>query len=108
MNQQLTLTRAIAEQINNDFVRLHELSQQTVVTPSLEAEISALQGNLAGALIQFGPELLSAWFLQKGEYEPMMGAFATILSRAQQINANRAAAVAARQQPAAANVIALK
>jgi hypothetical protein len=101
VNQQPTLTRAIAEQISHDIARLHELSSSAITTPTRDQEINALQGQLAGALLQFAPDLISAWFLQKAEYEPFMGALATAFGRINQINATRQAmmkAAAAQQQ----------
>lgn len=85
MSNYQPLTRAIAEQIGNDFTRLHELLSQTVETPQREQEIAALQNSIASAMLHYGPELLGAWHLQKREYEPMMGVFATILARTHQI-----------------------
>lgn len=102
MNQPI-LTRAIAEQIGQDFNRLHELASQAVETPNRETEIVALQNNLAGALLTYGPELLGSWHLQKREYEPMIGVFATIIQRSHQVLESRH-----RPAPEVTNLIALK
>jgi hypothetical protein len=99
VNQQPTLTRAIAEQISHDIARLQELSSSAIATPTRDQEINALQGQLASALLQFAPDLISAWFIVKAEYEPFMGALATVFSRINQINTTRHM-IAAKQQAA--------
>lgn len=101
-NQQPILTRAIAEQIGNDLARLQELSSSPIATPTRDAEIQALESQLAGAFLQYAPDFLSAWFVVKTEYEPIMGGIALMLNRAGQINSQRQALAEAQRKAAVA------
>jgi hypothetical protein len=103
MNESKPLTRQLAAQILTEFDRLGELYESQIATPQREAEIRALEQSIGSALFAFGPELISAWMVNKTEYEPLIGGIATVLERVdfvRQQRASRINAMRAQQQAA--------
>lgn len=85
------LTMSGVNQLGGALHRLHELRQQTVQTPTLEAEVRGLIEFLSGSLIEHASELIGCWVAVKTEYEPALNLLATMSNRVINIHAARAA-----------------
>lgn len=89
--QSKPLTLQEVNQLGGALHRLYELKQQSVLTPTLEAEVRGLIEFLSAGLIEHGSELIGCFIAVKTEYEPALNLLATISNRVNHIHAARAA-----------------
>lgn len=83
----LRLTAKDAEQIGGALQRLHELRNQSIQTPTQDAEIAGLVEFLAPRLMEHAHELLGMWYVVRHEYEPLVNNIARILNRVNVVQA---------------------
>lgn len=97
-NQRVPLTDDEAQQIGGAIHALKEIGTTKIISPQHEAEQKGNLAFLQRILVEHADELLASWFAVHHEYEPLVGAFAALLSRAtgviQRTQAARAAAQA--------------
>jgi hypothetical protein len=119
-NQRVPLTDDEAQQIGGAIHALKEIGTTKIISPQHEAEQKGNLAFLQRILVEHADELLASWFAVHHEYEPLVGSFAALLSRAtgviQRTQAARAAAQAKTDEkpaeapndaPAPSNIITL-
>lgn len=84
-----TLTMSGVNSLGGALHRLHELKAQSVLTPTLEAEVRGLIEFLSAGLIEHASELIACWVAVKTEYEPALNLLATMSHRVSHIQAAR-------------------
>jgi hypothetical protein len=87
------MTIETAQQIGGALSRLHELANQSVLTPTSDAERRGIMEFLQRVLPAHANELLACWLAIRHEYEPMVKIVAAVMRRAQAVNAKLEPAV---------------
>lgn len=76
-----TLSAQVAQQMRSSVIRLAQLNSTKIVTKDSDAEKAALESFLRQQAYANISELLGCWFAVRNEYEPLIKAYATLLSR---------------------------
>jgi hypothetical protein len=92
------LTDDEAQQIGGAIHALKEIGTTKIISPKHEAEQKGNLAFLQRILVDHADELLASWFAVHHEYEPLVGSFAALLSRATGVIQRTQAARAAAQQ----------
>lgn len=100
MSNNNPLTRDGVVSLARSINRLHALNQQTIKTADSDAERQSLSDVIANQLTFHAPEFINAWLCVTDEYAPLVGAFASLQTRAANMVQIRAAQIAAAEQPA--------
>lgn len=79
--------------------RLHELSKQTITTPTIDAEKAGLINFINNTVIAHADELLACWSAVRYEYEPFVGSLSLVFDRVSSIRRNRMLANQVPAQP---------
>lgn len=83
------LTMSGVNSLGGALHRLHELKAQSVLTPTLEAEVRGLIEFLSAGLIEHADELIACWVIMHTEYQPILNLLASVGSRVSGIQAQR-------------------
>lgn len=103
------LTLEQAQKFGGAIHRLNELDTATIAAPSDAAERAGIIKFLQEELVPHADELIASWFAVTLEYEPLVGSFAAMLNRANNvIQRSLAAKQQQSQPPAPENVIQLE
>jgi hypothetical protein len=92
------LTDEQAQQIGGAIHALKEIGTTKIISPKHEAEQKGNLAFLQRILVDHADELLASWFAVHHEYEPLVGSFAALLSRATGVIQRTQAARAAAQK----------
>jgi hypothetical protein len=79
--QPASLSRQRFNEIAGALARLAEINENTILSPTVEAELKGVREFLTNAFVQHGSEFLGAWNTLKEEYQPLLRAFAIVTSR---------------------------
>lgn len=91
------LTRDGVVSLARSINRLHSLNQQAIKTADSDAEIQSLTDIIAHQLTFHAAEFINAWLCVTDEYAPLVGAFASLQTRAANMVQMRAAQIAATE-----------
>lgn len=84
------LTMSKINAIGGAYARLTELRAQSVLTPTLEAEVSGLIEFLSNEMLTHADEFIATWVVTHTEYQPILNLLATVSTRIGGIQQSRA------------------